>query len=357
MGDWLKNGIMGAAVAETPSVMTAFGWRQNENRDWEQVRTEGSDKLAENLATIGEAASTAPTLSGDIRALYQILRHPVQTVKSATQLLKKRFKPKQVTRNNLRDLLNDPLFLEINEQAMKDARRGIDRAANELRSPSWVETASKHMSPEEAENLGKFESKLLSEIFPPKGQPPLRLRIGEPSKKDALGVTRAVFGQGKVVENRIVIDPFQEDVYSTALHEGQHASTFNFDSTYDYNPFPEELQSALNTQMENAKKLADQLELDPEKIRDLVDYLKSKGHSIEEITNKITKRIQYLKDPQEARARGMSAKIYLEDNPSAIKVPRIIDEGTDFFKDLSNNKLYKDIFSLIPIGGYYGSQD
>lgn len=354
MGDWLKNAIMGAAVAENTPVMMASGWKPTVKGEYVQERTPESDQLAENLYKIGETAVTAGSTPTDIAGIYTLVRHPIQTARIVVPLFKKVFRPKQITNNNLQDLLNNSDFLELNEQAMKEARKGINRTANELRSSSWMKTASKHMSLKEAENLGKFESKLLDEIFPPKGQPPLKLRLGE-VPNGALGETRRVFDHGKVVENRITIDPFQKNIYDIALHEGQHASTFNFGPKDKRKPFPEELQNALNTQMENAEKLANQLELDPEKIQNLARRLKLKGYNRKEILNMLGNKIYYLRTPQEARARGMAAKIYLEDNPSATKIPQSIDYGVRFFKDLNNNKLYKDIFSLIPTVGAFAS--
>ena len=80
--DIFNNIMIGAAVAENPSVMTASGWHQNKDRKYTQKRTKESDQLASNLETIGTAAITAPTLARDITSIYNIVRHPIQTGKT-----------------------------------------------------------------------------------------------------------------------------------------------------------------------------------------------------------------------------------------------------------------------------------
>lgn len=68
------------AYIDNPSVMTAAGHTAKVS----QVHTPTKDerKLANNLATIGEAAVTAPTVVSDIGALATAVRHPVQTGKA-----------------------------------------------------------------------------------------------------------------------------------------------------------------------------------------------------------------------------------------------------------------------------------
>lgn len=58
--DWLVNATIGAAMAENPAVMTASGWKQGKNGNWEQKRTPGSDQLADNLAVISTLSPTNP---------------------------------------------------------------------------------------------------------------------------------------------------------------------------------------------------------------------------------------------------------------------------------------------------------
>ena len=58
--NWFVRGMIGAAMAENPAVMTASGWKQNKNGNWEQKRTSESNKLADNLATISWMSPTHP---------------------------------------------------------------------------------------------------------------------------------------------------------------------------------------------------------------------------------------------------------------------------------------------------------
>lgn len=85
--NWFVRSMIGAAVAENPAVMTASGWQQDTQGNWIQKRTKESDKLADNLAVIGEVAITAPTAGGDIRALYSVVRHPIQSAKTAYKMV------------------------------------------------------------------------------------------------------------------------------------------------------------------------------------------------------------------------------------------------------------------------------
>ena len=80
--DFFTNAMIGASVADNPAVMTASGWKQDQPGNWKQKRTKESDKLASNLAVIGEAAITAPTAVKDIGALYNVVSHPVQSAKT-----------------------------------------------------------------------------------------------------------------------------------------------------------------------------------------------------------------------------------------------------------------------------------
>ena len=80
--NWFTRSTIGAAMAENPAIMTASGWQQDKQGDYVQKRTKGSNELAEDLAAIGTAAITAPTLVQDITGIYNIVRHPIQTGKT-----------------------------------------------------------------------------------------------------------------------------------------------------------------------------------------------------------------------------------------------------------------------------------
>lgn len=88
MWNTLSNATQVAQIAESPSVMTASGWRVDKNGKalQDQQNNPAVKQLRDNLATIGEAATIAPTGVKDIELAYQAVRHPLQTasaVKSA----------------------------------------------------------------------------------------------------------------------------------------------------------------------------------------------------------------------------------------------------------------------------------
>ena len=62
---WFTNDMLGAAMAESPAVMTASGWRQNSSGDWvqDQIDDPGVAALRRNLAILG-AGVTAGTVAG-----------------------------------------------------------------------------------------------------------------------------------------------------------------------------------------------------------------------------------------------------------------------------------------------------
>ena len=80
----LIDSIQSASVVENPSVMTAAGWRVDRNGKVVQDKQndKGVSQLRNNLTIIGEASVAAPTLGGDIKAAYQVVRHPVQSAKA-----------------------------------------------------------------------------------------------------------------------------------------------------------------------------------------------------------------------------------------------------------------------------------
>lgn len=82
--DWWKNSNQIAAIAESPAVMTAAGWRVDKNGQAKQNQQNNEDvkQLRNNLATIGESGVTAPTMAGDVNALITAIRHPVQVIKA-----------------------------------------------------------------------------------------------------------------------------------------------------------------------------------------------------------------------------------------------------------------------------------
>lgn len=77
--NWLRNSNLQAAVAENPSVMIAVGYRINKDGTVTQERTD--NRLANNLATIGEAAIAAPTLVSDLNVILNAVKHPIKNGK------------------------------------------------------------------------------------------------------------------------------------------------------------------------------------------------------------------------------------------------------------------------------------
>ncbi len=104
--NWFTRSMIGTAMADQPAVMTASGWTRNKDGNWIQTRNKDTNQLADNLASISEAGWTAPTLVGDIKALYGIVRHPVQSAKTAYNLGKDTF-----------TVLKDPKFIKFPNQA------------------------------------------------------------------------------------------------------------------------------------------------------------------------------------------------------------------------------------------------
>lgn len=94
MWNTLSNATQVAQIAESPSVMTASGWRVDRNGKavQDQQNNPTVKQLRDNLATIGEAAIAAPTAVKDVELAYQAVRHPVQTARAvksaATQAAK-----------------------------------------------------------------------------------------------------------------------------------------------------------------------------------------------------------------------------------------------------------------------------
>lgn len=71
---WFRNATIGAS--DSPAIMAASGWYQDENGNWQQKRTEASDRLANNLAVISTFSPTNPAnaaVSGAAKWAYGML--------------------------------------------------------------------------------------------------------------------------------------------------------------------------------------------------------------------------------------------------------------------------------------------
>lgn len=99
--------MIGAAMAENPAVMTASGWKQNKNGNWEQKRTSESNKLADNLAVISWMSPTHPGTAAFEKAIgiaakygmnvynrFRFANTKLAPVSEISKVLEKRLLPK-----------------------------------------------------------------------------------------------------------------------------------------------------------------------------------------------------------------------------------------------------------------------
>lgn len=79
---WLQNAVQQAAIVEAPAVMTAAGHKINRSTgkvEYNHANDKNVKQLRQNLATIGEAAVTAPGAAEALELGYNVVRHPKQT--------------------------------------------------------------------------------------------------------------------------------------------------------------------------------------------------------------------------------------------------------------------------------------
>lgn len=139
----------------------------------------------------------------------------------------------------------------------------------------------------------------------------------------------------------------------TGIHEGGHMSTMNYNPASERVVFEQlmsnkEAKTAIDKLMQNANSLANQLEIDPQKIANVRRVLIKRGMTPEQADQTILKQIKYLKEGQETRARGLAAQEWMQDNHSA-EVPQTVDNGVNFFTDKSLRNVWRGIASTIPI--------
>ena len=155
--NWFKNASQVAAIAENPAVMTAAGWtidsktgKANQN----SFNTSERNKLADNLAKIGEAGITAPTMVGDIEGLYNIVRHPKQTYNFVQKGLKSIPLFKQEAK--IGDLLNNTQY--ITKDIESGALEGFKDTYKYYSSDKYIEhLKSTGLSEKEAKELQDFK--------------------------------------------------------------------------------------------------------------------------------------------------------------------------------------------------------
>lgn len=87
---WLQNAAQQAAIAESPSVMTAAGQKINRKGKVEYDHANDADvkQLRSNLAAIGEAATTAPGATEGIEFVYNAVKHPIRTARVLKNIVK-----------------------------------------------------------------------------------------------------------------------------------------------------------------------------------------------------------------------------------------------------------------------------
>lgn len=139
----------------------------------------------------------------------------------------------------------------------------------------------------------------------------------------------------------------------TGIHEGGHMSTMNYNTANERVAFEQlmsnkEAKTAIDKLMQNANNLANQLEVDPQKIVNIRRILIKKGMTPEQADQTILKQIKYLKEGQETRSRGLAAQEWMQDNHS-VEVPQTVDNGVNFFTDKSLRNVWRGIASTIPI--------
>ena len=143
----------------------------------------------------------------------------------------------------------------------------------------------------------------------------------------------------------------------TGVHEGGHMSTMNYNPANERIAFQQlmsnkEAKTAIDKLMQNANNLANQLEVDPQKIVNIRRILIKRGMTPEQADQTILKQIKYLKEGQETRSRGLAAQEWMQDNHS-VEVPQTVDNGVNFFTDKSLRNVWRNMAVTVPgIWGY-----
>lgn len=153
--NWLSNAAQVGSIAENPSVMTASGWRVNRGKvKQDQQNTKGVKQLRSNLATIGEAGITAPTLVGDIEGVYNVIRHPKQTINFIQKGLSKIpiFKQKM----KASDILSNDKYLT--EEILSGTKKGFRDSYDYYNSEKYLNhLKNTGLSEKEAKELQQFK--------------------------------------------------------------------------------------------------------------------------------------------------------------------------------------------------------
>lgn len=219
-------------------------------------------------------------------------------------------------------------------------------------NPIWENNArAAGLTDQEIETFRNYANGLLStkQSSEPK-VPSLQVLQDINSYKSYSNIARNPDGS---IKRELVLGTGPNSPKYTGVHEGGHMSTMNYNPANERVAFKQlmsnkEAKTAIDKLMQNANNLANQLEVDPQKIVNIRRILIKRGMTPEQADQTILKQIKYLKEGQETRSRGLAAQEWMQDNHS-IEVPQTVDNGVNFFTDKSLRNVWRGIASTIPI--------
>lgn len=219
-------------------------------------------------------------------------------------------------------------------------------------SPIWENNAkAAGLTDQEIETFRNYANGLLStkQSSEPK-VPSLQVLQNTNSYSSYSNIARNPDGS---IKRELVLGTGPNSPKYTGVHEGGHMSTMNYNPANERVAFEQlmsnkEAKTAIDKLMQNANNLANQLEIDPQKIVNVRRILIKRGMTPEQADQAILKQIKYLKEGQETRSRGLAAQEWMQDNHS-VEVPQTVDNGVNFFTDKSLRNVWRGIASTIPI--------
>lgn len=223
-------------------------------------------------------------------------------------------------------------------------------------SPIWENNAkAAGLTDQEVETFRNYANGLLSTKQSPESNLlPLKVQF---NTKDINSNSEFLKNMDGTVTRNLNLGQNQSHAKYTGVHESGHMSTMNYDPSTEYKAYGvlftnNEAKQATEKIMKNAENLANQLQVDPQKIIKLRRALIAKGQTPEEVDKLLTQHIKYLKRPQETRARALAAQEWMQDNHS-VDVKPTIDNGVNFFTDESLRNVWRNMAVTVPgIWGY-----
>lgn len=220
-------------------------------------------------------------------------------------------------------------------------------------NPIWENLAKQAgLSDDLVSSFRDYATKLLSTKQSPEPHlAPLIVRESPAQYSQSVVVPSKTLPLKRYLDYKINSNP---QPHYTGIHEGAHMSTLNYDPATEYRVYGQlilnpKAKTAITKLMNNADNLANQLEVDPQKINILRDNLiKVQGRTPAEADYIIQHQIQYLKTGQETRSRGLAAQEWMQDNHS-VNVPDNIDNGVNFFTDKSLRNVWRNIAVGLPL--------